>query len=621
MKRGICSLRRRGLALATAILAFGAILGAPVDAPKAQAETVAVVSTSPADGQVLVSSPPSITVTFNQPISSAFTAVIACNGNPAPQTSPNLSSDLLTLTVDLSSTPLPRGSCEVRWQVQAIAEPGVQADSFSFELQQDPVVTVAVAVPTSLPATGATIAGSPAVDAAAATTAATDTSDDRSSNLGGPLGLARLISMLTVAILLGSLVLVTVAWPEGVEYILTIRFIRLTWITALASTALMVVCLTAQATGKGFSGSLSPTTWSDLSDSTPGIAALARLGLVVAIGWVALRPERAIDPATQLPALAIPALAVATMGFSRTGGDLALVGYAAGVGHALAMAVWLGGLVLLGRVVLAGPGEDDLVHAVRGFGRLATPAMLLTVITGAIQLYRLDSGHLSDTTHGRLMVFKVIPVIAMVIVGTATRQFVHARMSRAEAMTTPLAARLRRAVGFEAAIGVLILAITSWMLSTQPGNLVAGPRSSDDFAEQQVFVDAAATLDAKLSLHPARVGANELLLEIMKPVTGISLITIQFTPPAGAIEANPVTMTITELMGAGAAYLERKIGLPLNADGAWNVTIEVTTPAGILKQNALINVRADGSTTNEPLPTIVETPVTAVSTSTTIAAG
>ena len=38
------------------------------------------------------------------------------------------------------------------------------------------------------------------------------------------------------------------------------------------------------------------------------------------------------------------------------------------------MAVWFGGLILLARVVLAGPGEEDLVHAVRGFARISTPA-------------------------------------------------------------------------------------------------------------------------------------------------------------------------------------------------------------------------------------------------------
>ena len=110
--------------------------------------------------------------------------------------------------------------------------------------------------------------------------------------------------------------------------------------------------------------------------------------------WVVLRPERVIDPTTQLPAIALPTLAVITLGLSRTGGDLAILGVVAGIAHALAMAVWVGGVVLLARVVLAGPGEEDLVHAVRGFNRISGPAIVVTVVSGLVQLYRLDGGSL-----------------------------------------------------------------------------------------------------------------------------------------------------------------------------------------------------------------------------------
>ena len=621
MNRGFRSLCRGGLLFAIALvtltvvglMAAAAPFGTPIlGASVAHADAAKAVSSEPADGAVLPTPPTAITVTFDQQIGSTVSTIVICNGNPQSVPAATVSTDFLSLSVDLTATPLPKGSCNVRWSVIPTSETTVSSSTFSFDIQADAGATTTVS--TAVEATAV-------ADPTATTVAAADgtEADEGSTDLGGPLWLARMVSTLTVATLLGALVLITVAWPEGIEYILTIRFIRLTWITALVSTGVMVACLRAEATGTGFTSSLIPTGWTDLTDTTPGIAALARVVLVAAVGWVALRPERAIDPTTQLPALALPALAVATMGFSRTGGDLELIGYAAGVGHALAMAVWLGGLVLLGRVVLAGPGEDDLVHAVRGFGRLATPAMIITVLTGAVQLWRLDGGdHLTSTTHGRLMLLKVLPVLGMVVIGTATRQFVHSRMSRAESMTTPLAARLRRAVGFEAALGVLILGITSWMLSYQPGNLVAGPRSSADFAEQVPLVDATATLDAKLSLDPARVGRNEMLLEITKPVEGISSILLTFNPPASAPTAQMVMLTITEIRGAGAVYIARSVGVPLDGVGQWDVSLEITTTAGtVLKQNALLNVRADGSTQSVTIPTLQETPVTSPATSST----
>ena len=79
----------------------------------------------------------------------------------------------------------------------------------------------------------------------------------------------------------------------------------------------------------------------------------------------------------QMAALGIPALAVATVGFSRTDMDLAVLAVPLSVIHALAMSVWIGGVVLLARVVLAGPGEEDLVQATRTFSRISVPAIVV----------------------------------------------------------------------------------------------------------------------------------------------------------------------------------------------------------------------------------------------------
>lgn len=603
LKRGTCSLRLGGLLAVAASVVIWPLFGGP---GMAHAEVVVAVSSSPADGSVVAASPPSISVTFNQNVGSAAKAIIACNGNPAPQSAARVSDDLRSLVVDIAATPLPKGQCQVLWQVQGLAEAGTSSGSFSFKVQQDTVATVAIAA-AATPTATTTATGAPAAANAAANGAA---GVAEAPNVGGPLGLARLLSSLTIAALFGGLVLITVAWPEGVEYILTIRYLRYAWLLAVASTVVMVICLTAQVTGKSFTASLSPTSWLKLADARPaGVAALARLVLVAAAGWVAVRPERVIDPATQLPALALPGLAVATMGFSRSGGDLALVGYAAGMTHALAMAVWIGGLLLLARVVLAGPGEDDLAHAVRGFSRFAAPALLITVATGAIQLYRLDSGHLFDTTHGRLMLLKVVPVFAMVFVGVATRQFIRARVARAEVMTAPMAGRLRRAIGMEAAFGVAVLAITAWMLASPPGNLQASALSTAGFASHETFKDPDAKFEVTLAVDPAKVGPNALLFEVKKPLTGISSIQVRFEPPVNTT-ANAVVWTITNLPGIGGAYLPQSVGIPLGVAGAWSVTVDVVAAAGTLHSTELLDVKPNGVGSIAPLPTVTQPLVT-----------
>ena len=187
----------------------------------------------------------------------------------------------------------------------------------------------------------------------------------------GATWLGRVLSTLGLAVLFGSLVADRrrLAGGPGVHPRRALPAL------GLAAHARRHACSTSspsarRSTSESLGNGLNPAAGSTCSTpGGPGRAAFARLVLVVACGWVVLRPERVIDPTTQLPAIALPTLAVVTLGLSRTGGDLAILGVVAGIAHALAMAIWVGGVVLLARVVLAGPGEEDLVHAVRGFNR------------------------------------------------------------------------------------------------------------------------------------------------------------------------------------------------------------------------------------------------------------
>jgi copper transport protein len=297
---------------------------------------------------------------------------------------------------------------------------------------------------------------------------------------------------------------------------------------------------------------------------------------VALTGWVVMRPERVIDPASQLPALALPGLAVATLGFSRSGGQLAFLGYAAGIAHALAMAVWLGGLILLARVVLAGPGEEDLVHAVRGFARISTPALAVTIFTGFIQMYRLDWGEIFTSSHGRVLFLKSIAVGVMVFLGVAARQFIKERVARVDAMTGQLAIRLRRAVGIEAVCGVVVLALTAWMLSLSPPKVAATADNTKGLNVSLQISNESADVTVRFS---AVIGPNAVRVEVVKPKTDIAGLAIDFTPPSGATVAG-VTLNVP-LTAAGIAVLPLDQGLPLGSPGVWTVTVRFgATPIG-----------------------------------------
>ena len=577
------------LAVVAGIVTVGAFGVAPVDAADNS-----LVSSTPTAGTTVEASPPSLLLTFANPLGATNTIDVVCNGSPIAVGTPQVGLDAVSLSVSVPN-PLPKGECAVAWQVSQPDGQGGGSSTFLFTVANDTVATVAPLVTT--PAAGTTpVAGS---TTAPTTTAGTDTVTPESGS-GGPLGLSRLLISLGVATLFGALVLIATAWPEGVEYILTVRFLRSAWLLTLAVAGFNAACVAARISGKGIGSSLSPTAWSGLTDTTPGIAALARVIFVFLTGWVVMRPERVIDPATQLPALALPGLAVATLGFSRSGGQLAFLGYAAGIAHALAMAVWLGGLILLARVVLAGPGEEDLVHAVRGFARISTPALTITILTGFIQMYRLDWGEIFTSSHGRVLFLKSIAVGAMVFLGVAARQFIKERVARVDAMTGQLAIRLRRAVGIEAVCGVVVLTLTAWMLSLSPPKVAATTDTTKGLAATLHITNDAADVTVKFS---ATIGQNAVRVEVDKPKTGIAGLAIDFSPPAGATVPS-VTLNVP-LTAAGVAVLPIEQGLPLGSPGVWTVTVRFgATPIG--SKRVLLT---DGSTAT-PDSTLAVLPVT-----------
>jgi copper transport protein len=562
--------RRSAPALVVTLCAL--VAGGLISAPTAHAVNT-LVSSDPVDNASLPSSPTSMLFTFAEPLGPTNTVQVTCNGEAFPVSNAAVNADGISLTVPVP-IPMPAGTCNAVWIVSAADSSSNGTGSITFNITGDAPAATSTVPATVDPATGSTLVTSTTV-APVAPAPTTDETATTTQKVGGPLGLSRMVAALGLAVLLGSIVLIVTAWPEGVEYILTVRFLRIVWVIALIGSISTAIFLTAQITGKSPGSCIVPTAWSDLTDTGPGIAALARVALAAGCGWVVIRPERCLDQQTQLPALVIPVAAVATFGFSRTSGDLAVVGVFAGVAHAIAMAIWLGGVVLLTRVVLAGPGEDDLVHAVRGFSRISTPALLVTIITGAVLTYRLDRDSLFDTGHGRVLVLKALVVVAMVVVGLATRQFVRARLRKVDAMTIPLASRLRRATGIEAAGGVVALALSSWMLALTPGGLVQ-VETIDYGSEARIVVD---DLDITVFVT-GEVGTNGVRVEVAQPAAGLSGVTVTFLPPDVTAAATVVLTLPAEMTGAGAAVLDEVEGIPLGMAGVWTIEVAATTPTG-----------------------------------------
>ena len=536
-----------------------------------------IVESTPEDGAELATSPTEIVTTFENPIGDGSFASIVCDNDPFNSWgTPEPSADARTVTIPLTAEM--SGDCIVSWTVKDDEGADDARLSMSFTVTAGAATDATGTAAAGTTPEGGTTAPATEVASDSGESSSSDDGADASGVSSSPVWLGRVLSIVGLSVLFGSLVLIVAAWPEGPEYVLALRFLRSAWIVGLVGTVIYVIALSAAVKGESFGSGISPGAWFDLFDAGwAGRAAVMRLVLAAGCGWVVMKPERVIDPTTNMLALLIPALAVVTLGLSRTGGSLAFLGVIASIVHVLAMAVWFGAVVLLARVVLAGPGEEDLVHAVRGFGRISNPAIIATVVSGLVQVYRqVSASDLFSTGHGRVFLLKTVAVAAMLFVGITARQIAVAKLTRTSELSIKTADRLRRAFGTEAAIGLVVVALTGWLLALNPGKVVD---DSGDFATSDEIQFDAPRFEMSVSVSPGQVGINQLRVIVREPETGLSNLVLSFRPPEGSTGGvafeQPVTLT-----SSGIAESGDDGGIPFNVPGRWQVEVRATTAEG-----------------------------------------
>ncbi|MFM8387692.1 MAG: CopD family protein [Actinomycetota bacterium] len=550
-------------------------------------------SSNPAPSENVTVAPTQLQLVFTNPLANPndvnqMGLSLVCDGNIVSLGAAQLGTDLKTVSAPLTQVPA-AGACVVSW-----ALPDGSSGAFSFTSSiAAPTTSTSLPTGTTLPAPVTPGDGNPIVD--------------KSPRVGGPLGLFRLLAYIFSATLVGGIILILFAWPEGVEYAVCRRFLRIVVVLNIAAIVLVAIYTTAQYTGKGVTASISPNTWRDLWDTLPGKALLFRVLLSLFTIWAVWNPQHVLDPGTQLMSVGIIAALAITYGFDRTGGRLPPLGYASGVLHMVAVSAWFGGLVLHARVVLIGPGDVDLVQAVRGFGRIATRAMPLAIVTGIIATYRFDGFSLVTSQHGRLVTLKILVVGFMAYATWVTRQFVLTRMHRAPALDDRLAAHLRRAVGTEATAGVVVLALTSWMMATTPIHYYEAAR---DNGPRYAFSEELENdrFRVRFSVSPATTGQNQILIELFEP-RHIQEFTVRMTPKAPGYDGYLITVPITR---RGAALLGDTGNFTLAAPGEWSVEISGTTMTGDLEPLSMAFTLTDpAATTTSSLPPGVTSPTTA----------
>jgi copper transport protein len=485
---------------------------------------------------------------------------VKCNNEPVGIALPQLGTDSKTVSFAVTSI-LAAGECLINWN---LADGSQGSIPFTSQIVSETTIpasdgaTTDTAVPAVIGEVVAQSAGG-------------------GPRVGGLLGLLRIFEYLLVAAIFGGLLTVTLAWPEGIDYGVCLRFFRITWLLAVATMYLIVAITAMRNSDSTFIGSLNPFSWFGALNDAAGLILLLRFALVIGSFWVTFQPARVFEPATQVPAITLITVMMATFGLTRLGQHVPLFTYIFGITHALAIGMWLGGLLLLSRTVLNAPGEADLLNAVHGFTRISVTLIVIAIVTGVMQVYLLDSFNIFSTGHGRLNLLKLIVVSEIIWISLMFKNFTVKRLSKESELTSKMAWRLRRAVSTELLVGILVLGLTSWMVPMHPPQARAsgaGPTLPYAFRED-LENDRFHVI---ISLTPSTTGVNAMRIELLEP-SRINNFVVKLIPSEIGYAGIAINVPLKR---RGAAIVMGDGSFTLPVAGVWSIEISGATTTGEL---------------------------------------
>jgi copper transport protein len=417
------------------------------------------------------------------------------------------------------------------------------------------------------------------------TTTATATSST-APGVAATMDVARWVSYAGIALLGGAWLLLTI-WPAGRDDRRARRLVWSGWTAAVIGTIGELLLEGVTAAGVPITSALRPSVVDAILHDDYGQLHCARL---VVLGLLAIVLGRALQPVSGrhwLDDTFWPAGAAIACTFAGTGHAVttkpAWLSVLADAVHLVAVATWVGGLVMLGVAVLPRRDPDELREVLPTFSRVAFTSVCAIAITGTYQAWRgIDSWRaILGTEYGLLVLAKVVGVLGLLALGNLSRRVIQRRVRRpvvAYAMSNPVpevaepedlddvtVERMRRSVLVEVVIAAVVLALAAV--------LVSQPRGPEALAAQdRKPITTSAPLgggrSASITVDPGQHGAVSLTVTIPD---GAQQVTGTATEPARRLGPIPLHL---RPVGAGT-YQATDVNLPVA--GTWLIDLTVTS--------------------------------------------
>lgn len=354
--------------------------------------------------------------------------------------------------------------------------------------------------------------------------------------LGVVLAIARAMAFAGLALLIGVIIAIT-SWGSAV--IATRSCARVVYAgvgLAAIGTALALLGQGSYSAGLALGDIVRLDLLSDVLGTRYGLALAVRLG-VIGVGalwwWWARSAPTTVSRRTSAAVIVLAlALTISFAGHAATG-PMPIAGVLLDVVHIIAMAAWVGGLVLLVTIVLR--KEPVQWEAVSTFSRLALVAFIVIALSGTAQGWRqLGSvAALTDTAYGQALIVKVMVVACVLPLAAYARELLRRRTDESAVVAAAAsdhdgdlepdsnnfddtgvasnvaARRLRRSVSVELAFLAVVLAVTAVLVNTVPGREAIAAPAFVQMSDAKVRIEG--------TIAPAALGPNDVHLSAYTP--------------------------------------------------------------------------------------------------------
>ena len=503
-------------------------------------------SSSPADGQSVLTSPSEIRITFSEAVTtiSGGLSVLDADGK----------------TVDVGNSEVVGG----RTLVAPISE--TLSDGTY-------VATYRVLSADGHPVSGSLLfaVGAGALDRSAQPSS----SGDRLWEIIG--GISRFIMYLAALVAAGVAFFLAFIHDHAEDRWRIVPFVRIGSILALLSAIGIVMSQAALLTGKGAGAITDSTVLRDVLNQNLGWS----LALLM-IGLAAVHLSTDIPKKVVSQSLAVYGGLAVTVSFAVWGHATELsptaISLAADAIHATAAALWLGGLV--GLVMVLSVRTPETVRATAGiigrFSRMAFWSVIALTLAGLTLTITGSGASLNSiltTTWGQLVLAKIGLTLIVVLIAAWNRRTLVPSLTSPTENTDELAVRwatLLRTIRAEAVLLVAVVALTAIVVNVPPARTAVVAKADRVDITQRVD-----TGNVQLSVDPAIVGPNTVAVRYTdgtgQPINVANSMSIEFSQPSAGLE--PITRQVPA-SEPGVFVIQ---GNELSIPGTWTITIAVRT--------------------------------------------